>query len=54
MELLLSERAVPLTPELTEIMDAMYCMFWWGKNKSLVWYEDVVDILNEALDMDIE
>jgi hypothetical protein len=51
LELLLSERAMPLTPELSTVMDAMY---WWGKNKSLVWYEDVIDIVAEAVDMDTD
>jgi hypothetical protein len=51
LKLISSESAKPLTPELSGIMDTMY---WWGKNKSLVWYEDVIDIVAEAVDMDTE
>jgi hypothetical protein len=51
MELLLSERGVPLPPELSSIMDSMY---WWGKNKSVQWYDEVIYILALSLDNDIE
>jgi hypothetical protein len=51
MELLVSERGMPLPPELTDIMDSMY---WWGKNKSVQWYDEVIYLLGLALDNDIE
>ena len=51
LELISSERGVPLPPELSEIMDTMY---WWGKKMSVQWYDDVVYMLGMALDNDIE
>jgi hypothetical protein len=51
LELLATEAATPLSPELSDVMDVMY---WWGKKKNIVWYEDVIDIVAEAVDMDIE
>jgi hypothetical protein len=45
-DLISSGRAKPLTPELTDVMDAMY---WWGKSKNLEWYEEVIVMLDEAL-----
>jgi hypothetical protein len=51
LELISSERGVPLPPELSEIMDMMY---WWGKKMSVQWYDDVVYMLGMALDNDIE
>jgi hypothetical protein len=51
LDLISSERGVPLSPELCEIMDAMY---WWGRKCSLPWYDEVVYLLGLALDNDIE
>jgi hypothetical protein len=51
MELLLSERGVPLPPELSDIMDSMY---WWGKHKNVEWYDEVIYLLGLALDNDVE
>jgi hypothetical protein len=51
VELILSERGVPLPPELSAIMDSMH---WWGRNKSNEWYDDVVYMLAQALNHDIE
>lgn len=52
-ELISSGRAKPFSPELSDIMDAMY---WWGKTKNLDWYEDVVRVvmLDEALDSEYD
>jgi hypothetical protein len=50
-ELISSGRAKPFTPELSDIMDAMY---WWGKNKNVEWYEEVVVMLDEALDAEYD
>jgi hypothetical protein len=50
-ELISSGRAKPFTPELTGVMDAMY---WWGKNKNNDWYDDVVFMLDEALDAEYD
>jgi hypothetical protein len=49
--LILSERGMPLSPDLTDIMDSMY---GWGKTKNIEWYDAVIDMLNETLDNDIE
>jgi hypothetical protein len=40
-------RAKPLTLELKDVMDAMY---WWGKNKNIDWYDNVIMMVDEALD----
>jgi hypothetical protein len=45
-ELISIGRAKPLTPDLTDVMDAMY---WWGKNKNIDWYDDVIVMVDEAL-----
>jgi hypothetical protein len=49
LELLSTETAKPLPPELSDIMDIMH---WWGKNKNIDWYEVVTFMIAEALDMD--
>jgi hypothetical protein len=46
-ELISSGKAKPLTPELSDVVDAMY---WWGKNKNIDWYDDVIMMVDEALD----
>jgi hypothetical protein len=51
MELIVSERGVPFPPELSSIMDSMY---WWGKNKNVAWYDEVIYLLGVALDNDTE
>jgi hypothetical protein len=51
LDLLLSERAKPFPPELSGIMDSMY---WWGRTQSIQWYDDVVYMLEDALDNDVE
>jgi hypothetical protein len=51
LELISSERGVPLPPELSDIMDSMY---WWGKNVSVRWYDEVIYILGLELDNDVE
>jgi hypothetical protein len=50
-ELISSGRGKPLTPDLTDVMDAMY---WWGKNRNLEWYEEVIVMVDDALDADYD
>jgi hypothetical protein len=51
LELLSNEVALPLTPELSKIMDTMY---WWGRNRDIYWFEAVVTMLADAVDADEE
>jgi hypothetical protein len=51
LQLLLSGSGKPLPPDLSDIMDSMY---WWGKTKDYVWYEDCIEVLGEALWTDEE
>jgi hypothetical protein len=46
-----SGSAKPFTPELADVIDAMY---WWGKNQNLEWYEDILVMLDEALDTEYD
>lgn len=51
IELLLSEKGIPVPPELSDIMDSMY---WWGKHKNLMWFDCVTHMMAEAMENDIE
>jgi hypothetical protein len=51
LDLLSSGKAKPFTPELTDVMDSMY---WWGKNKNIDWYEDVIMMLDGSLDAEYD
>jgi hypothetical protein len=51
LELISSGKGKPLPPELSKVMDNMH---WWGKNKNVEWYEEVMVILAETLDTGIQ
>ena len=46
LEMIISGRAKPFPPELSQVMDQMH---WWGLHHSLAWYEEVVVTLDQAL-----
>jgi hypothetical protein len=50
VEVIISGRAKPLPPLLSQVMDDM---FWWGKQMSQRWYDIVVELLSEALDIHV-
>jgi hypothetical protein len=51
LEMISSGVAKPFPPELTKIMDSMY---WWGRMKNVQWYDEVIAMLEDALDNDSE
>jgi hypothetical protein len=51
LEMIISGRAKPFPPELSQMMDHM---FWWGKKEDLEWYEMVVEMMDDALDTEEE
>jgi hypothetical protein len=51
LEMIQNGEAKPLPPELSEIMDQMH---WWGVHRSLHWYDEVVVMLDEAVDGEVE
>lgn len=51
LEMIITGRAKPFPPELSEIMDHMH---WWGKNHDLEWYNQVVEMMDETLNKEEE
>ena len=47
LELIMTEKALPLTPLLAEVMDSM---FIWGNGKSSTWYNDTVELFAYLLE----
>ena len=45
-QLIMEEKALPLPPIMSEIMDGM---FVWGQSKSYAWFVEVVELLTDAM-----
>jgi hypothetical protein len=47
LDMIISGRAKPFPPEISQMMDHMY---WWGRHKDLEWYDEAVELMAVALD----